>query len=103
MTIMAQLKPAGPLASLLGKMYGMIADKQDANRIYKELRPLLDDLLVQGHSFNSDQVQSIVNILRELPAYGVKRNNFEQMYLRDEYTLRKLPKDPNDIPYGYWH
>lgn len=103
MSVLAQLKPASPLATLLGKMYGQISSKNDANRIYKELRPLLSDLLMQGHAYNSPQIQSIVNILRELPAYGAQRRNFENRYLKDENTLRKLPKDPNLIPKGHWH
>lgn len=103
MSVLAQLKPASPLTALLTKMYGQISSREDANRIYRELRPLLTDLLSQGHTFNSSQVQAIVNILKELPAYGAPRRNFAKLYLKDELSLRKLPADPSHIPKGHWH
>lgn len=102
MSVHAQLKPASPLATLVAKMYGQISSREDANKIYRELRPLLGDLLMQGHAFNSSQVQAI-NVLKELPAYGAPRRNFAKLYLKDELSLRKLPTDPSHIPKGHWH
>ncbi|WP_059120042.1 hypothetical protein [Vibrio sp. MEBiC08052] len=93
---------AGPAGKLLMAMYGRIKSVDDADRIYKEVHPVLEELLSNGYRFNSPPVQHIVNILRELPSYGARQHNFERMYLQDEYTLRKLPSDPRRIPYGYW-
>ncbi len=101
--VLAQLGKSSPLFSLLMKMKGQMDGKSDANRIYQELMPILDDLLMRGYRFESPEVQGVVNILRELPAFGARRLNFEKMYLRDEYTLRKLPRDPARIPSGMWH
>ena len=101
--VIAQLGRSSPLFSLLMKMKGQLDSKSDANRVYKELMPVLDDLMARGYRFESPEIQGIVNVLRKLPAFGARRNNFERMYLRDEYTLRKLPKDPARIPSGMWH
>lgn len=101
--IMAQLSKAAPLITPPQLMYDRIVDKEDANEIYTNLMPILDDLQMRGKRFESQEMQAVVEILRELPAYGVRRTNFQKRYLVDEYTLKKLPKDPNDIPYGFWH
>lgn len=69
----------------------------------KLMKEVFDELLMQGYRFESPQIQAVVAILKELPAPGAKRRNFENLYLRDEYTLRKLPDDPKYIPYGHWH
>ena len=93
---------AGPAAKLLMAMYGQITSLNDANRTYSDIYPVLEELLAKGYRFESKEIQGVVNILRELPSSGARRRNFENMYLQDEYTLRSLPKDPRDIPYGYW-
>ena len=101
--VLKQLKMASPVATPIEIMIGLISSKNEADQMYKEIHPLLEDFLSQGYTYESKQVQHIVNILRELSAYGVKKHNFEKYYLRDEASLRKLPKDPSDIPYGFWH
>lgn len=58
---------------------------------------------MKGYVFESPEIQAIVTMLKELPADGACSRNFERLYLRDEYGLRKLPRDPRDIPKGHWH
>ncbi|EKO3535623.1 hypothetical protein K1L80_002199 [Vibrio fluvialis] len=94
---------SSPLAGVLMQMYNQIQKKQDANETYRRLKLLLDDQLQKGARFSSPEIQAIVEMLRELVPFGARRRNFESMYLKDEYTLKKLPNDPRDIPYGYWH
>ncbi|MFL0951035.1 hypothetical protein [Vibrio parahaemolyticus] len=84
-------------------MKEQISNKNDANRAYENIYPVLQDLLDKGYSFDSDEMQGVVGILAELPAWGARRENFKKQYLKDEYGLRKLPSDPALIPSGMWH
>lgn len=102
-SVIAQLKSGGSLLSLFKSVKGVFDDKSSAENLYSDLIPVLRDLLAQGRRFNDPSIQHIVHILSELPADGARRRNFIKKYLKDEYTLRKLPLDPRDIPYGYWH
>ncbi|MDA9557074.1 hypothetical protein N9R79_06175 [Vibrio sp.] len=102
--IIKEVSPYTSLFSLLQQMYGQISSKNDANKVYKEIYPVLESLLAQGHSFHSKEIQHLVNVLRESPAVGIKRRNFERLYLQDEYGLRRLPKDPSYFNgQGCWH
>ncbi|QFT40078.1 MULTISPECIES: hypothetical protein [unclassified Vibrio] len=102
--LLSQLGKASPLGSLLMKMKGQLDSQADANRVYKDLYPVLQDLLERGYRFESPEIQGVVSVLRELPAWGAKRREFEKRYLRDEYTLRKLPRDPSYFNgQGCWH
>ena len=60
---------------------------------------VLKDLLMQGYRFKLPQIESIVVILRELSASGRNKETLKNY----KYMLRKLPKNPNGIPYGHWH
>lgn len=91
------------LGGLLTSMYNQIQKRDDANETYSKLKVLLDDLIMKGYRFESPEIQAIVTLLKELPAPGACVLNFEKLYLRDEYGLRKLPRDPRDIPKGHWH
>lgn len=103
-SIIAQLGKTSPLGTLLIKMYGQLDSKASANKVYKDLYPVLEELLDKGYDFNSPEIQGVVSVLRELPAWGAKRQNFEKQYLQDEYTLRKLPRDPSYFNgQGNWH
>lgn len=101
--LVKEATPAGKLVSLLLKMYGQINNKQDANRAYSQIYPVLQDLLMRGARFESYEIQQLVDFLGTLPAWGARRENFKKIYLRDIYTLQKLPRDPNNIPSGLWH
>ena len=57
-----------------------------------------------AHTFDSLEVKGIVKVLSDLPALGKKRENFAKSYLRDEFTLRKLPRDPSHFEgRTLWH
>lgn len=101
--IISMLRSGAPFVTIFNLLKGQLDDKMHADALYGDLIPVLHDYLMEGRRFNDPRVQNIVNILRELPAYGARRRNFENLYLKDEYTLRKLPKDPKKIPYGHWH
>lgn len=103
-SIVGQLSKASPLYSLIAAMYKQLDARSDANRIYSELVPVMHDLLQAGYRYESPEIKAIVNVLKELPAWGVKRANFEKRFLMDEYGLRGLPVDPSRLNgMGYWH
>lgn len=102
-SVISQLKAGGPFLSLFKAVKGVFDDKSSADQLYVDLIPVLRDFLGQGRRFNDPSVQHIVHILSELPADGARKRNFIKKYLKDEYTLRTLPLNPRDIPYGYWH
>lgn len=94
---------SSPLFGVFMQMYGRIEKKQNANESYVRLVTIINDQLSKGSRFSSPEVAASVELLRELAPDGARRRNFERRYLVDEYTLRKLPKDPRDLPYGYWY
>lgn len=94
---------SSPLFGIFMQMYGRIEKKQNANESYVRLVTIINDQLAKGSRFNSQEITASVELLRELAPDGARRRNFERLYLVDEYTLRKLPKDPRDIPYGHWY
>ncbi|MFA0015710.1 hypothetical protein AB4391_20515 [Vibrio lentus] len=93
--ILSHLGRLSLLDSLQAKIKGRRDSKAEATRVYKKLYPVLELLLDQGYSFDSLEVKGIVKVLGDLPALGKKRENFAKSYLRDEFTLRKLPRDPS--------
>lgn len=101
--VLSKLSKTSPLFTVLMKMKGQIDNQSDANRAYENIYPVLTELLDKGYSFESEEIQAIVALLAELPAYGARRRNFEKLYLKDEYTLRKLPSDPKLLSRGVWH
>lgn len=101
--IISEVKKGAPMFTLGRLMKGIFDEKSKADELYTQIRVVLDELIMQGYRFESPQIQAVVAILKELPAPGAKRRNFEKLYLQDEYTLRKLPREPKDIPYGHWH
>ncbi len=93
--ILGYLGRSSLLKSLQVKTKRRRDSKAEASRVYKKLYPVLELLLDQGYSFDSQEVKGIVKVLKDLPALGNKRNNFAKFYLRDEFTLRNLPRDPS--------
>lgn len=91
------------LGGLLSAMYKQIQNRDNANETYSNIIIVLEDLIAKGYSFESQEIQALVAMLKELPAPGACARNFEKMYLKDEYGLRKLPRDPRRIPRGHWH
>lgn len=102
--LLGELSKASPLSGLVSSMADQVSNKYDADAMYNDLRPALSKLIDQGYGFESKEVQGIVNVIRELPAYGAKRRNFEKRYLKDEYTLRELPANAKSLQAtGMWH
>ncbi|MEZ9649270.1 hypothetical protein AB4236_03265 [Vibrio lentus] len=102
--ILGHLGRLSLLDSLRVKIKGRRDSKAEATRVYKKLYPVLELLLDQGYSFDSLEVKGIVKVLGDLPALGKKRKNFAKSYLRDEFTLRKLPRDPSHLEgQTLWH
>lgn len=93
----------GPFWGLLLNMYKQVESKKNANEAYVKLKLILDDFNRRGYKFSSPEVQAVVEMLAELPAYGANQRNFRNLYLRDSSTLSKLPSDPKSIPKGHWH
>ncbi|MDN3612575.1 hypothetical protein QWZ16_23530 [Vibrio ostreicida] len=54
-------------------------------------------------SSTTQVLQSAVSLLSKMPAWGARREHFKKMYLKSEAGLRKLPRDPRNIPSGLWH
>ncbi|MER2498918.1 hypothetical protein ABS858_22855 [Vibrio neptunius] len=103
-TLLKEVSKSSPLTTLLLLMNKRVDNKESSNRNYKDIYPILNDSLAKGYAFESEEIQGIVRILERLPAWGAKRENFRKMYLKNEYTLRKLPRDPAVFNgQGYWH
>ncbi|MFB9189405.1 hypothetical protein ACFFUP_10185 [Vibrio ostreicida] len=98
-----ELSQGGPLATLLLKMKDQISNKSAADHAYRDLYPILEELLAKGYAFESQEMQSAVSLLSKMPAWGARREHFKKMYLKSEAGLRKLPRDPRNIPSGLWH
>ncbi len=100
----ANLIKGKSLLTLLLKMKGQIDSRSEAEETYHHIYPVLEELLAKGYAFESPEIQGIVEVLRGLPAWGAKRQNFEKRYLKNEAGLRELPRDPrNFYGKGLWH
>ncbi len=78
-SVIKQLVPASPLLSLFLKMEGQIRSKSDANRTYEKLYPIMEELLMKGYRFESEEIQAIVGLLNELPAWGLVGSIFRNI------------------------
>jgi len=97
-----QLKRS-PAYMALYAMYNQLVKRDNANLAYEDAIILLDNLLSSSYRFESTEIQAAISMLEKLPAYGACARNFRNRYLKDEYTLRSLPKDPKKLPKGHWH
>lgn len=103
LNLINRLSKASPLATPLKMMHQRIQAKENANGIYDGIMPLLSDALMRGLSYDSAEIQGIVGVLRELPADGARKRNFEHRYLRSESGLRELPRYASSLNGAYWH
>ncbi|MGC0121427.1 hypothetical protein CBQ28_13660 [Pseudoalteromonas sp. GCY] len=79
----------------------MYKDKAEANKTYKKLQPTLK--IVFGQSGRSSkEFKALLNMIAALAPVGAVRRNFIRYYVENEEAWRRLPKDPDEIPYGYW-
>ncbi|WP_199609743.1 hypothetical protein [Flocculibacter collagenilyticus] len=79
-----------------------IGNKKDANAVYIKLYPVMRSTL-QNYGWDAEQSQGVLQTLANLPPTGAKRRNFVRRYITPRDGWKKLPKDPNDIPFGFWH
>ncbi|NTS77109.1 hypothetical protein HR060_09505 [Catenovulum sp. SM1970] len=84
------------------KLYKLFNDKQDANKKYKKLLPVLKTVIA-AHGRNSSQANDVLDLLSGLVPNGARRNNFKRRYVDKKDGWRLLPDDPEKIPYGHWH
>ncbi|WP_445766476.1 hypothetical protein [Rheinheimera sp.] len=83
-------------------MFGIFANKSKANKVYANLLPSLEFVMTMKGP-NSAEARGLLAILAGLPASGAKSINFKKKYLKEPNAWKNLPKDPDDIPFGYWH
>lgn len=50
----------------------------------------------------SKEFSQLLNVLAALAPLGAKRSNFKRKYIENQDGWRQLPKDPDNIPFGYW-
>ncbi|QBG34453.1 hypothetical protein [Litorilituus sediminis] len=59
--------------------------------------------VIQSYGRESKEAEGLLNMLANLAPTGAKRRNFIKKYVSPAEGWLKLPKDPNDIPYGFWY
>ena len=94
--LIKELSPAGPCNTSTEDESAKFDSKYSANQAYKDVYTALRDV-AKGCSFESQEIQGIVSLLEKMPAWGTRREKFKKFYLKDEYGLRKLPRDPSFI------
>lgn len=90
------------LLEALGKVYGRVSSKLDANRLYKVLVPALHSALDANVALSDPQMKLLIEAISDLPPSGARARNFKNRYLKDRDSMMRLPKDPDSIMYGYW-
>lgn len=86
----------------LGKVYGRVSSKLDANRLYKVLVPALHSALDAKVPLSDPQMKLLIDAIADLPPSGARARNFKNRYLKDRDSMMRLPRDPDSIMYGYW-
>ena len=94
---------------VVGKIYGVghlfysefYKSEKDANDIYIGIYPNLK-INCAKYGRDSENFNKLLLILAKLAPFGAKRNNFIRRYINNKEGWRQLPKDPNNIPFGYW-
>ncbi|REL26634.1 hypothetical protein DXX93_08620 [Thalassotalea euphylliae] len=77
-------------------------NEKDANEAYKKIYPAMK-ATIRAHGVSSEKAQGILELLASYAPTGAKKRNFTRYYINDPEGWKKLPKDPNDIPYGRWY
>jgi len=76
-------------------------NEDEANKKYRAIYPSLR-LFYLKYGRESQEFKDLLDVFSSLAPCGIKRKNFITKYVSDEYGWRFLPKDPNDIMFGYW-
>ncbi|WBA13862.1 hypothetical protein [Salinivibrio proteolyticus] len=83
-------------------IYEQISGKKDANEWYKTLVPELHEALRNDIPMSDPQLKRLIEKIIGLAPIGAKRLNFRERYMKNRESMLRLPKDPNDIMFGYW-
>ncbi|TKF13147.1 hypothetical protein FCV43_20125 [Vibrio genomosp. F6] len=94
--------PSSLVTSAIESIYGRVSGKNDANRLYEVLVPELKEALQRGESLSDPQVKRLVEAICDLPSWGAKQRNFVMYYMKDADSMNRLPRNPDDLMYGYW-
>lgn len=96
------ISKVSPIYTLLVEMAKQISTKQDADKAYRGLVPVIKQMIEDGAKLNSSNLSGLVELLSELPPYGARRLHFEKRYLHSENTILMLPDNPDELAYGFW-
>ncbi|GAA0812489.1 hypothetical protein GCM10009111_06520 [Colwellia asteriadis] len=77
-------------------------DEKNANKLYLAIYPTLKST-VQSKGRNLQDAIALLEALADAAPFRAKSRNFKRRYVERADGWRSLPKDPNQIPYGYWH
>lgn len=77
-------------------------DKKQANQKYREIISTVK-LVISNQGRSSEHADAVLNVLVNLVPLGARRRNFKKLYIDSPQGWRKLPEDPEMIPYGHWH
>lgn len=94
---------AGRIASVSHFLYRQfVGNEKDANEAYRRAYPAIKPV-IQSYGRKSKEADGLLNMLANLAPTGAKKRNFIKKYVSPTDGWLKLPKDPNDIPYGFWY
>jgi len=97
------VKKGGPIGTLATTVYEQFFGKEkDANKIYEQVYPLLMHAVKNG-GVKSERAQHGFAALIAIAPTGAKGRNFKKRYVDKPDGWQVLPKDPKNIPYGYWY
>lgn len=102
MSILAEIKTAWPISQLFTAMYREFSTKNQSEKVYRVVVPMIKDYVNQGYTFKNPELKEAVEMLKGLAPVGAPRHNFERRYLVDERTLLDLPDNPDRLSPGYW-
>ena len=91
-----------PVKTMFSTALHLVVSKHQADSVYSNLLPALRHV-IRETGRNSQESSGLIAILENLPSFGVQRHNFKKLYINDTNGWKKLPDNPNDIPYGHWH
>ena len=76
-------------------------DEREANKLYKAVLPSLNRTIT-NQGYEAEESKALIELLIQSAPYGAKRRNFEKKYFGNSTDWKKLPENPDDIPYGFW-
>ncbi len=79
----------------------MVCSHREANEKYKKFLPVLRALIKTEGRDSKDAINMLEEIANLAP-FGAQRLNFRTCYVDDPNGWKKLPDDPEKLPYGFW-